>query len=510
MEQAPKVTPDKLISLVQDKGKKVYSAHKRIIVPKNILSLDKLKRLGFDESRVAVPEPGQSSLLTYRGPKGLHAHSHEKDKSWVIHQDKHKPELGKFVKHWLTEGLPATADFMYWKVRGKPGIASSLRKQEAVVSQQDIKKVAGCACAIMKSKAGKKLTKEELALIKRNLLKGGLSKKADAIKQGEEKKKELHPAVLPLAVTGATAAGVMTKLRGTRAVIRRWARGRKTGKELARTTELHEVTQDYYKNLAKRVAKKIRRSGVNPAKARIAVGGIGGSGKSTFSRYLAKELKIPYTDMDPLIKSDKSVRGRYYLRGKNLSKYIAENPIPKGAIYEQQHILTKVSPKEFDVAIMVDPKIKDIKSRVLKRERAAYQHDFYKYKPLRKTQRYALKSLGGKNLGKVDDVRVRVSTSNKPFSEKKRKKDLKRLGYKPKELDREQKVWTASTGRKPESLAERTHPILAPFGGGTAKEFLDIPKIWGVSTLPLAAGGATAAVQHQYRKAKRRQERGAK
>lgn len=49
----------------------------RIPIPKANLSLEDLRRLGFEDSLIAVPELGQAQFLTYRHPlHNLHIHDH--------------------------------------------------------------------------------------------------------------------------------------------------------------------------------------------------------------------------------------------------------------------------------------------------------------------------------------------------------------------------------------------------------------------------------------------------
>lgn len=52
------------------------------------LDPEELKRLGFFESYMAVPERGQSSLKTYRTING-NEHLHRHDKSWYMHIDEY-------------------------------------------------------------------------------------------------------------------------------------------------------------------------------------------------------------------------------------------------------------------------------------------------------------------------------------------------------------------------------------------------------------------------------------
>lgn len=59
----------------------------RVTIPYSKLNKDLLKYLNFKPSIVAVPERGQSSLLTYR-QIGTNAHLHQHPEYWMLHRDK--------------------------------------------------------------------------------------------------------------------------------------------------------------------------------------------------------------------------------------------------------------------------------------------------------------------------------------------------------------------------------------------------------------------------------------
>lgn len=61
---------------------------KRIAFDKSKLSEDQIKRLGFKQVLIAIPEKGQKSFKTYRHPVSNH-HIHDHGGSWVMHKDKH-------------------------------------------------------------------------------------------------------------------------------------------------------------------------------------------------------------------------------------------------------------------------------------------------------------------------------------------------------------------------------------------------------------------------------------
>jgi hypothetical protein len=110
-----------------------------------------LESVGFKKSLIAVPEIGQSQLVTYRHPfNGLHFHRHPTN--WLFHEDKY-PALSmvmeKFnqtnpdasiwdkIKFFTTKALPDSADHIIDE--GTPGwtnwIASTLRGSGGLQSE---------------------------------------------------------------------------------------------------------------------------------------------------------------------------------------------------------------------------------------------------------------------------------------------------------------------------------------------------------------------------------------
>lgn len=115
----------------------------------NQVSENELKRAGFKPVFVAVPELGQTSIISYRHPKnGLHFHKHGDE--WLFHEDskntpammiqKYKQEhpeatmkdvakyaMTKIVpetsEHLVTEGGPGLIDYIVGYLKGSDGLA---------------------------------------------------------------------------------------------------------------------------------------------------------------------------------------------------------------------------------------------------------------------------------------------------------------------------------------------------------------------------------------------------
>jgi hypothetical protein len=107
-----------LIAFFSKHSKAMYDAVRpRAIVPKKMLSFQTIESMGFEPTYLAVPEPGQQNMKSWRGPLGFHIHDH--GDWWVVHQDHVNPKAGiiQTVNHTVTEGIPATATYLkaVWK-----------------------------------------------------------------------------------------------------------------------------------------------------------------------------------------------------------------------------------------------------------------------------------------------------------------------------------------------------------------------------------------------------------
>jgi hypothetical protein len=116
-------------------AKGVYAGthHKRIVIDKTRMGLERLKQLGFVPVKIAIPEAGQDQLTSYRHPhNNFHIHSHPG--VWTMHEDEHpaatmimksRPTLlGKAmalvegVPHAITEGVPGAAIYLKNQAKG--------------------------------------------------------------------------------------------------------------------------------------------------------------------------------------------------------------------------------------------------------------------------------------------------------------------------------------------------------------------------------------------------------
>jgi len=112
--------------------------HKRILIPKRVLSEGDLGRLGFQGSLSGVPEAGQTRFSSFRNPKNPH-HLHEHGDAWTMHKDEHAPptirsgsdllaragqvaDMAKAVPHIVMEGAPATYQYARGRLKGARGM----------------------------------------------------------------------------------------------------------------------------------------------------------------------------------------------------------------------------------------------------------------------------------------------------------------------------------------------------------------------------------------------------
>lgn len=131
-------------------GQEIGTGHKRILFPKSLISEEELEgQLGFVPVKVAIPESGQSTSISWRNPENLyHLHSH--GDSWTMHKDRHAAstmtalaaakkeplsiaeyaiETIKGLPHVITEGLPGLKDYLWGKMSGAEDMAARLKEE---------------------------------------------------------------------------------------------------------------------------------------------------------------------------------------------------------------------------------------------------------------------------------------------------------------------------------------------------------------------------------------------
>lgn len=193
---------------------------------------------------------------------------------------------------------------------------------------------------------------------------------------------------------------------------------------------------------AKQVAEALRKKGLDPAKARIAIAGTGGTGKSTMARALGEQLGMAVKELDG------PIGGGTDMAGKRLANYLKKHPPKAGSISEQTHILTQVNPDKFDAIIHISKPYSQVEKQIIGRGRGAAQLDFYDYKKLDKSIGTAFKNSKGDTMKFQGGVSVKLKPaggfqSNEILDEK-----VLRKGMDPDRMNRAQKVLAVAHGEK--------------------------------------------------------------
>lgn len=198
--------------------------------------------------------------------------------------------------------------------------------------------------------------------------------------------------------TSLGALGVLLAYKGTRAQALAQLKG--LGRGGARAVDEAKELPPAVVALAKDIAEGLRARGVDPEEARIAVSATGGTGKSVLSRALSAELGVGYKDLDVLPSG---------ITGRDVGRYIDEHGIPKGSLVEQTHLLSRVDPKHYGVAIHLEKPEDVVRAQLLKRGRGAWQHDYYNQKRIQDTIRTAFDTLEGDVFSPAPGVRVKIA-----------------------------------------------------------------------------------------------------
>jgi len=149
-----------LTESLEEVGSALGTGHKRITIPKSVVSEGQLKRqLGFIKSRISIPERGQVRVLSFRHPtKGYHVHDH--GKNWVMHKDTHAPKgVIQGAKHVITEGAPALYYLARDKVKGAPKMVERLSMELPKEYKQRVKQLK--KISPMKKVAGREQLKDQ-------------------------------------------------------------------------------------------------------------------------------------------------------------------------------------------------------------------------------------------------------------------------------------------------------------------------------------------------------------
>lgn len=235
-----------------------------------------------------------------------------------------------------------------------------------------------------------------------------------------------------------------------------------------------EAVPAHAQETARLVLKRLRDAGVDPAQARIGVAGIGGSGKSTVARALAHAIGTHAHELD--------VTEKTMLNGRRLEAYIRQQPPAPGSVYEQTHLFNKVDPQLFDVALRVTTPVEQSRAQLLNRGRGAWQYDLYNTAKLNKTVHTGYEQLGGKVLGNVGNVEIRVAPKG-GFDRRVLEKALMSAQMDPHGLTREEQVQSMAAGHRVQ--------------GATGLRYFRGKRLAGLLGAPVAVGAGTAYALHK-------------
>jgi hypothetical protein len=195
------------------------------------------------------------------------------------------------------------------------------------------------------------------------------------------------------------------------------------------------------RTLAKNVANKLRELGIDPKRHTVAISATGGTGKSTLAKGLHDELQLAggIHNLDD--------NGRT-LSGRDLSKYVRDNPVVPGGLYEQTHLTRQVDPENFDYVLHLEKPWQDIESQILNRGRGAAQIEAYDYPKLQKNIRAAFDTLGGEHHEVAPGVFLKAKPKEGWGAAERLSSELQQRGIDPTGLSREHQILSLTEGKR--------------------------------------------------------------
>lgn len=154
---------------------------------------------------------------------------------------------------------------------------------------------------------------------------------------------------------------------------------------------------------AKQIANQLRRSGIDPSKAKIGIIATPGTGKSTMARALSEELGVKSLNLDGV--------SRRLIKGDTAQKYLQAQhggKMPKGAILEQTYMPHTSDLDMFDVVVKLERPEGEIIKSLHKRGRGAFQADYVDYKKLQGEIGEAFNSLNARTIDLGGRAKIKV------------------------------------------------------------------------------------------------------
>jgi len=141
--------------LLESQGVYAGTGHKRVAIPKEKLTEDSIKQLGFQKSLISVPESGQDMIYSYRHPDFNH-HIHSHPGLWTIHKDrfsssqmiaKRARTVGgkvlsyiKGMPHVISEGAPGVAYYIKGTIKRNASTASNVMSEQSMRMKKNVKR----------------------------------------------------------------------------------------------------------------------------------------------------------------------------------------------------------------------------------------------------------------------------------------------------------------------------------------------------------------------------------
>lgn len=191
---------------------------------------------------------------------------------------------------------------------------------------------------------------------------------------------------------------------------------------------------------ARRTAQELLAAGVDPSKARIAIAGTGGTGKSTLAKELARELKMKHRDLDWEVPSSKHLSG--------LATAQKELKLGKGEILEQIHLINNLDPDKFDALIRVHKPLPVVRKQLLQRGRGAMQGSFTDYPKLHASVQKGFEATKGRVIRPAKDVDLKIKPKGGFKADQVLDRELERKGISSSGLRRHQKILSAVEGKR--------------------------------------------------------------
>ena len=244
---------------------------------------------------------------------------------------------------------------------------------------------------------------------------------------------------LPAAIAGGglLAAGGLTAARpALRAEARAFFKGlgRGGGRAVENSLGMPPVVREH----AELIAKELAARGIDPRTARIGISATGGTGKSTLARALSDRLGMTHKILDD---------HGHSLAGRDLAKYVRDNPLPPGTIAEQTHLLNQVDPEQFDLMVKLRKPMEAIKSQILRRGRGATQLEAYDYDKLQKAIDTAFDTTRGAVLQPAEHIQMKFRPPEGYQASTLLGDKVRQQGLDPTEMDRQRQVLSATTGK---------------------------------------------------------------